>query len=97
MEQVCNSPKVYMWSSIMLDQIAEPFFYSESTAMSSVYLDTMENFVCPWTAAEVENLIFQHDGSPRHFGATVCTALDDFLVEGLAGKGQLIGPNRVLP
>jgi hypothetical protein len=52
----------------------------------------LENFVFPQIAAEVDSLIFQQDGAPAHFGGIVHTALDDFLVNGSADKGQLIGP-----
>jgi hypothetical protein len=38
--------------------------------------DMLENFVSPQIVAEVESLIFQQDGTPAHFGAIACTALD---------------------
>jgi hypothetical protein len=37
----------------------------------------LENFVFPQILAEIDNLIFQQDGAPVHFGATVSTALDE--------------------
>jgi hypothetical protein len=45
--------------------------------MSAVYLDMLENFVFPQILAEVDGLIFQQDHAPAHFGAIVCTALDE--------------------
>jgi hypothetical protein len=47
-----------------------------AASMSAVYLDMLQNFVFPKTVAEVDGLIFQQDGAPAHFGATVRTALD---------------------
>jgi hypothetical protein len=44
--------------------------------MKEVYISMLENFVHPQILAEVDGLIFQKDGTPAHFDAIVCTALD---------------------
>jgi hypothetical protein len=65
------------WCSIMFDQIAAVLFFHESTTMSVVFLDILQNFVFPHMLAEDHGLIFQQDGAAAHFGAIVCTALDE--------------------
>jgi hypothetical protein len=60
----------------MQDWIVRPFFIHEIIITSAVYLDVLENFVLPQTVAEVDGLIFEQDGAPAHFCATVCTFLD---------------------
>jgi hypothetical protein len=39
---------------------------------------------------------FQQDGAPADFGAIVFTVLNDFLVDGSAVEGRLIGPHGFL-
>jgi hypothetical protein len=45
--------------------------------MSAVYMHKLENFAFPHIIAEVDGPIFQQDGAPDHFDATVCTVLDE--------------------
>jgi hypothetical protein len=52
--------------------------------------------VFPQEVVEADTIIFQQDGAPAHYCAIVWTAVDEFLVNGLAGEGRLIGPHRVL-
>jgi hypothetical protein len=96
MQHVHDSPKVNVWWGIMSDGIVGPCFFHESTTMSAVYLDVLENFVFPQIVAEADAVIFQQDDAPAHFCAIVWTAVDDFLVDGSAGEGRLIGPHGVL-
>jgi hypothetical protein len=77
MERVPDSPKVNVWCSITSDRIVGPCFFHEGTTTSAVYVDMLENFVLPQIIAEVDGFIFQQDGAPAHFGAIVCTALDE--------------------
>jgi hypothetical protein len=45
--------------------------------MSAVYLDMLEKFFFPQIIAEVDGLIFQHDGAPANFGSIGRAALDE--------------------
>jgi hypothetical protein len=88
MEHVRDSSKVNVWCGIMSDRIVGPFFFffHENTITSAVYLDTLENFVFP-QISEVDDLIFQQDGAPPHFGAIVRTALDERFPGRWIGRG----------
>jgi hypothetical protein len=75
MKHVHGSPKLNMWCSITSDHIIGTFFFAENTIISTVYLDMLQNFVF-LEIAEADSLIFQQDGTPPYFGATVHTARD---------------------
>ena len=42
-----DSPKVNVWCGLMHDRIIGPFFFTEKTVSSIVYLHMLENFVFP--------------------------------------------------
>jgi hypothetical protein len=72
-----ETAEVKVMCSITSDQIVGSCFFHETTILSAVYLDMLENLVFPQIVAEIDSLIFQQDGAPVHFDATISTALDE--------------------
>lgn len=56
----------------------------------------LENFVFTQKVAEDVSPIFQQDGAPPLVPLYPLPWMNNFLVDGSAGKGQLIGPHGVL-
>ncbi|KFM67649.1 hypothetical protein X975_03945, partial [Stegodyphus mimosarum] len=61
-----DSPKVNVWCGLMHDRVIGPFFYTEKTVSSVVYLDMLENFVFPQLEELQPHVFLQEDGAPPH-------------------------------
>jgi hypothetical protein len=68
-------------------------FFHKCFTMITVHLDMLEKGILCFTDVPKAHLIFQLEGVLAHFRAT---AVDSFLVSGLAREGQLIGLPRVM-
>jgi hypothetical protein len=52
------------------------FFFAKQTVMSHSYLDMLQLYAVPQLEQESAEVIFQHDGAPPHYSATVGKFLD---------------------
>ena len=57
--------------------IIGPFFFSESTVDSAVYLDMLQEFAVPQLEHLQPDVIFQQDGAPPHWSLNVRQFLDE--------------------
>jgi hypothetical protein len=71
-----DSPKVNVWCALKHDGVTDPFFFAEKTVMSHSYLDMLELCAVPQHEQEGAEVIFQHDGAPPNYSATVREFLD---------------------
>ncbi|KFM78615.1 hypothetical protein X975_09761, partial [Stegodyphus mimosarum] len=72
-----DSPKVNVWCGLIHDRVIEPFFFTEKTVSSVVYLDMLENFVFPQLEELQPHVFLQQDGTPPHWGTIVRSSLND--------------------
>ncbi|KFM60000.1 Transposable element Tc1 transposase, partial [Stegodyphus mimosarum] len=70
-----DSPKVNVWCGLMHDRDNVPFFSTEKTVSSVVYL--LENFVFPQLEKLQPHVFLQQDGAPPHRGTIVRSSLND--------------------
>jgi hypothetical protein len=71
-----DSPKINVWCALKHDGVICPFFITEQTVMSHSYLDMLQLYEVPQLEKEGAEVIFQHDGAPSHYSATVRKFLD---------------------
>ncbi|KFM72225.1 hypothetical protein X975_12840, partial [Stegodyphus mimosarum] len=62
-----DSPKVNVQCGLMHDRVIGPFFFTEKTVSSVVYLDMLENFVFPQLEELQPHVFLQQDGAPPHW------------------------------
>ena len=43
-EQICDSPKVNLWCGLLRDHLVGPFFFTEDTVTSTIYMSMLEGF-----------------------------------------------------
>ncbi|KFM72979.1 Transposable element Tc1 transposase, partial [Stegodyphus mimosarum] len=72
-----DSPKVNVWCGQMHDRVIGPFFFTEKTVSSVVYLDMLENFVFPQLEELHPHVVLQQDGAPPHWGTIVRSFMND--------------------
>jgi hypothetical protein len=74
-----------------------PFFFSEKTINSDVYLNLLREFVVPQLERLQPTIIFQQDGAPPHWGQAVASfSAKHFQTGGLEEEEQFSG-HHVLP
>ncbi|KFM65620.1 hypothetical protein X975_08683, partial [Stegodyphus mimosarum] len=66
-----DSPKVNMWCGLMHNRVIGPFFFTEKTVSSVVYLDMLKNFVFLQLEELQPNVFLQQDGAPSHWGTII--------------------------
>ncbi|KFM71424.1 hypothetical protein X975_15209, partial [Stegodyphus mimosarum] len=90
-----DSPKVNVWCGLMYDRVIGPFFFTEKTVSSVVYLDILENFVFPQLEELQPHVVLQQDGTPPHWGTIVRSSLNDhFTGRGIGRGGPIPWPPR---
>ncbi|KFM70764.1 hypothetical protein X975_05074, partial [Stegodyphus mimosarum] len=82
-----DSPKVSVWCGLMHDGVIGPFFFTEKTVSSVVYLDMLENFIFPQLEELQAHVFLQQDGAPPHWGTIVRSSLKDHFTGRLIGRG----------
>ncbi|KFM64525.1 hypothetical protein X975_16921, partial [Stegodyphus mimosarum] len=82
-----DTPKVNVWCGLMHDGVIGPFFFTEKTVSSVVYLDMLENFVFPQLEELQPHVFLQQDGAPPHWGTIVRTSLNDHFTGRWIGRG----------
>jgi hypothetical protein len=82
-----DSPKVNVWCALKHDGVIGPFFFAEQTATSHSYLDMLQLYAVPQLEQEGAEVIFQHDGAPSHYSATVHEFLDAIFPQLWIGRG----------
>ena len=75
----------------MHDQVTGPFFFTQKTVSSVVYLDMLENFVFPQLEGLQSHVFLQQDGAPPHCGTIVRSSLNDHF------PGRWIGREGPIP
>ncbi|KFM65919.1 hypothetical protein X975_00306, partial [Stegodyphus mimosarum] len=71
----------------MHDQVIGPFFFTEKTVSSVVYLDMLENFVFPQLEELQPHVFLQQDGAPPYWGIIVHSSLNDHFTGRWIGRG----------
>ncbi|KFM56612.1 hypothetical protein X975_18900, partial [Stegodyphus mimosarum] len=74
----------------MHDRVIGPFFFTEKTVSSVVYLDMLENFVFPQLEELQPRVFLQQDGAPPHWGTIVRSSLNDHFTGRWIGRGSPI-------
>ncbi|KFM70121.1 hypothetical protein X975_02734, partial [Stegodyphus mimosarum] len=74
----------------MHDRVIGPFFFTEETVLSVVYLDMLENFVFPQLEELPPDVFLQQDGAPPHWGTIVRSSLNDHFTGRWIGRGSPI-------
>ncbi|KFM73429.1 Zinc finger MYM-type protein 1, partial [Stegodyphus mimosarum] len=69
--------QVNVWCELMHDRVIGPFFFTEQTVSSVVYLDILQNFVFPQLEELQPHVFLQQDGAPPHWGTIVRNSLND--------------------
>ncbi|KFM65698.1 Transposable element Tcb2 transposase, partial [Stegodyphus mimosarum] len=85
-----DSPKVNVWCGLMHDRVIGPFFFTEKTVSSVVYLDMLENFVFPQLEELQPHVFLQQNGAPPQRGTIVRSSLNDHFTRRWIGRGGLI-------
>ena len=77
-EEPLHSPKVVVWATIGVNGIIGPYFFDENVNQEC-YLHLLQTFFLPQLQALNlgENVIFQQDGAPPHWGRNVCDFLNE--------------------
>ncbi|KFM67160.1 hypothetical protein X975_05885, partial [Stegodyphus mimosarum] len=71
----------------MHDRVIGPFFFTEKTVSSVLYLDMLENFVFPQLEKLQPRVFLQQDGAPPHWGTIVRSSLNDHFTGRWIGRG----------
>ncbi|GBN12323.1 hypothetical protein AVEN_250724-1 [Araneus ventricosus] len=72
------SAKVNVFCAISC-KLYGPFFFSERSVTSNVYLDMLEVWLMPQLDSDSTDYIFQQDGAPPHWNTEVRTFLKQHL------------------
>ena len=93
-----NSPRVMVWAAIWRNRLIGPFFFDENVTKDS-YLSMLKNFLEPFLNElplhERQQLWFQQDGAPPHFGLNVRNFLDTtFPRQWIGRRGAVEWPPR---
>jgi hypothetical protein len=65
-----------VWCALTHDGVIGPFFFVEQTVTSHSYLEMLQLYESPQLEEEDAEVIFQHDGAPPHYSASVREFLD---------------------
>ncbi|KFM67718.1 hypothetical protein X975_00548, partial [Stegodyphus mimosarum] len=71
----------------MHDRVIGPFFFTEKTVSSVIYLDMLENFVFPQLEELQPHVFLQQDGAPPHWGTIIRSSLNDHFTGRWIGQG----------
>ncbi|KFM76483.1 hypothetical protein X975_20837, partial [Stegodyphus mimosarum] len=82
-----DSPEVNVWCERMQDRVTGPFFFTEKTVSSVVYLDMLANFVFPQLEELRPRVFLQQDAAPPHRGTIVRSSLNDQFTGRWIGRG----------
>ncbi|KFM58633.1 hypothetical protein X975_22411, partial [Stegodyphus mimosarum] len=82
-----DSSKVNVVCGLMHDRVIGPFFFTEKTVSSVVYLHMLENFVFPQVEELQPHVFLQQDGAPPHWGTIVRSSLNDHFTGRWIGRG----------
>ncbi|KFM59228.1 hypothetical protein X975_23270, partial [Stegodyphus mimosarum] len=82
-----DSRKVNVWCGLMHDRVIGPFFFTEKTVSSVVYLDVLENFVFPQLEELQPHVFLQQDGAPPHWDTIVRSSWKDHFTGRWIGRG----------
>ncbi|KFM61825.1 hypothetical protein X975_12247, partial [Stegodyphus mimosarum] len=89
-----DSPKVNVWCELMHDRVTGPFFFTEKTISSVVYLDMLENFVFSQLEELQPHVFLEQDGTPPHWGTIVRSSLNDHFIGRWIGRGESVVTNN---
>lgn len=90
-----SSPKLNVWCGLMHNQVIGPFFFAEATVTSTTYLDMLENFAIPQLEGQQQEIFYQQDGAPPHWGWIVRDFLNEQFGERWIGRdGPIPWPPR---
>ncbi|KFM73977.1 hypothetical protein X975_13500, partial [Stegodyphus mimosarum] len=82
-----DSPKVNVWCGLMRNRVIAPFFFTEKTVSSVVYLDMLENFVFTQLGELQPHIFLQQDGAPPHWDSMARSSLNDHFTGRWIGRG----------
>ena len=93
-----NAPRIMVWAAIWGNRIIGPFFFEEHVTKDS-YLSLLQNFLEPilneLPLQERQQIWFQQDGAPPHFGLNVRSFLDTaFPRQWIGRRGAVEWPPR---
>jgi hypothetical protein len=90
-----DSPKVKVWCAIMHNCITGPFFFSEKTISSDIYLNILREFVVPQLESLQPTIIYQQDGAPPFWGQAFRQFLSETFPNRWIGRGgPILWPPR---
>ncbi|KFM73496.1 hypothetical protein X975_18609, partial [Stegodyphus mimosarum] len=82
-----DSRNVNVWRGLMHDRVIGLFFFTEKTASSVVYLDTLGNFVFSQLEELQPHVFLQQDGAPPHWSTIIRSSLNDHFTGRWIGRG----------
>ncbi|GBM10111.1 hypothetical protein AVEN_92930-1 [Araneus ventricosus] len=85
-EHEYDSAKVNVFCAISSRKLYSPFFCSERSVTSNVYLDMIEVWLMPQLDSDSTDYIFQQDGAPPHWSTEVRTFLNQRLPKRWIGR-----------
>ncbi|GBN98703.1 hypothetical protein AVEN_204542-1 [Araneus ventricosus] len=85
-EHECDSVKVNVFCAFSSRKLYGPFFFSERSVTSNVYLDMLEVWLMPQLDFDSMDYIFQQDGAPPRWSTEVRTFLNQHLPKRWIGR-----------
>ena len=85
-----DSPKLDVWCGIMHDKIIGLFFFVEKSSTAQIYLDVWTEYMSPQLEQYQQQVIFQQDGAPPHWGLEVGQFLNETFPDRWIGHDGLI-------
>ncbi|GBM60386.1 hypothetical protein AVEN_156947-1 [Araneus ventricosus] len=81
-----DSAKVNVFCAISSRKLYDPFFFSEQSVTSNLYLDMLEVWLMPQLDSDSTDYIFQQDGALPHWSTEVRTFLNQHLPKRSIGR-----------